>query len=201
MSGGITRTGRRILRAGVLALALAAGPARAGFDPMYVYRDGDSRENNGAPSGWMGDYRDLRLDQKWTNQPHSGVSCMKFTYTAEGSRYANMVGVMWQHPANNDGSLDGGKDLRGAKKVTFWARGEKGGEFIHAFTFGGTIGAYPDTDKTVLADIYLDTEWTPYEMDLSGLDLSYISSFFGWATGRFNNPEGMVFYLDDIRIE
>jgi len=171
------------------------------FQGMYIFKDFGSRENHGAPSGWMGDFRDLRIDANWTNNPHSGTSCIKLVYTAEGSRHANMVGVMWQHPANNDGSVDGGIDLTGARRIVFWARGEKGGEFIHAFTFGGILGAYPDTDKTVLADTFLSTNWTRYEIDLTGLDLSYISSFFGWATGRFHNPDGMVFYLDEIRIE
>lgn len=182
------------------ALGLSAH-AQTNFGGLCVYGDFGSRDNHGAPSGWMGDFRDLRIDPNWTNNPHAGTSCIKLTYTAEGSRHANMIGVMWQHPANNDGSVDGGINLAGARRVAFWARGEKGGEFIHAFTFGGTLGAYPDTDKAVLADIYLGTEWARYEIDLAGLDLSYISSFFGWATGRFNNPDGMVFYLDEIRVE
>ncbi len=176
-------------------------PVQAGFGGLCVYEEGDSRQNHGAPSGWMGDFRDLRIDLRWTNNPHAGSSCIKLVYTAEGSRHANMIGVMWQHPPNNDGSVDGGLNLTGAKRVVFWARGEQGGEFIHAFTFGGTLGAYPDTDKAVLPDVFLSKEWTRFEIDLTGLDLSYISSFFGWATGRFNNPEGMVFYLDEIRIE
>lgn len=193
--------GLRDLLSIVAAAILLTHPAQAGFEGLCVYSDFGSRDNHGAPSGWMGDFRDLRIDPNWTNNPYAGTSCIKLTYTAEGSRHSNMIGVMWQHPANNDGSVDGGINLAGARRVVFRARGEKGGEFIHAFTFGGTLGAYPDTDKAVLADIYLGTEWARYEIDLSGLDLSYISSFFGWATGRFNNPDGMVFYLDEIRIE
>ena len=178
-----------------------AAATNSPFAAFFVYEDGDPWRQKGAPSGWMGDYRDLRIDQRWTNDVHSGKACLKTTYTAKGSRYANMVGVMWQHPANNDGTLDGGLDLRGAKKLAFWARGEQGGELVEAFFFGGALGAYPDTDKKILGNIYLSREWTQYEIDLTDLDLSYISCFFGWATGRFNNPDGMVFYLDDIRIE
>lgn len=180
---------------------LLSRPVRSEFDGMYVYKDYESRETRGAPSGWMGDFRDLRIYPNWTNNPYKGESCIKFAYTAEGSRHANMIGVMWQHPANNDGSVDGGIDLTGARRVVFSARGEKGGEFIHAFTFGGILGAYPDTDKAVLSDVYLTREWREYEIDLTDLDLSYISSFFGWATGRFHNPDGMLFYVDEIIIE
>lgn len=194
-----TNAAARGLLAALFLCPLAS--AQAEFGGLCVYTDFASRENHGAPSGWMGDFRDLRIDPNWTNNPHAGTSCIKLIYTAEGSRHANMIGVMWQHPPNNDGSVDGGINLAGARRVVFWARGENGGEYIHAFTFGGTLGAYPDTDKAVLPDIYLPREWTRYEIDLTGLELSYVSSFFGWATGRFNNPDGMVFYLDEIRIE
>ena len=197
-----TAARRRAIFSAAAGLAVAVGVARAQVKlPMSVYGDGNAWEQHGAPSGWMGDYRDLRMNQLWTNNVHGGKACIKIVYTAEGSRYSNMVGVMWQHPANNDGTLDGGLDLRGAKKVTFWARGEKGGEMIESFFVGGALGAYPDTDKTSIGNVYLTPEWTKYEIDLTGLDLSYISCFFGWATARFNNPEGMVFYLDDIQVE
>jgi hypothetical protein len=196
------RAGARVLAAVCAGMVVGACAGRAEVQfPMSVYGDGNPWEQHGAPSGWMGDFRDLRMDQKWTNHVHGGAACIKIIYTAQGSRYANMVGVMWQHPANNDGTIDGGLDLRGAKKVTFWARGEQGGEMIETFFFGGALGAYPDTDKTGINNIYLSKEWTQYEIDLSGLDLSYISCFFGWATARFNNPDGMVFYLDDIQVE
>ena len=202
------RIQRAVFVAAVAFAGLAAGSAAAaeaatnsGFASFFVYEDGDAWRQKGAPSGWMGDFRDLRVDQKWTNNVHSGKACMKISYTAKGSRYANMVGVMWQHPANHDGTIAGGLDLRGAKKVSFWARGERGGEMIETFFVGGALGAYPDTDKTSIGNVYLSKDWTRYEIDLSGMDLSYISCFFGWATGRFNNPEGMVFYLDDIQVE
>jgi len=169
--------------------------------PFYIYKDSHPWENHGAPSGWMGDFRDLRLDFKWKDHPYEGEECLRFDYTAEGSRFANMIGVMWQNPANNAGELDGGIDLSGATKLTFWARGQDGGEYVGSFSFGGTLGAYPDTDTTSLQDVYLSTNWARYEIDLTGLDLSYISSFFGWATARYRNPGGMVFFLDEIRIE
>ena len=44
----------------------------------------------------------------------------------------------------------------------------------------------------------LDKEYT---IDLKDRDLSYISGGFCWATNLNNNPDGAVFYLDDIRYE
>ena len=32
-------------------------------DPFYIYKEFHSRDNHFAPSGWMGDYGDLRLDE------------------------------------------------------------------------------------------------------------------------------------------
>jgi len=189
-----------MLAAGLLA---AAAPAASNVftRPYYIYKDFNLRDNHGVPSGWMGDYRDLMLDMNWTNHPHSGASCIRFSYTAEGSRYADMAGVMWQNPANNMGDIDGGVDLTGATQLVFWARGGKGGEVIDAFTFGGIVGAYPDSDKTSLTMVRLTPDWTMYTIDLSACDLTYISSFFGWVAARFSNRDGFTIYLDEIRLE
>ena len=52
---------------------------------------------------------------------------MKVKYKAPG----NWTGIAWQNPANDWGDLPGGYDLTGAKKLTFWARGEFGIEILH----------------------------------------------------------------------
>jgi len=149
----------------------------------------------------MGDYRDLTLNMNWKDNPQSGETCIRFTYSARGSRYSDMAGVMWQNPANNSGEIDGGVNLTGASNVTFWARGEEGKEMIDAFTFGGTIGPYPDSDKASLTYVRLTPEWTQYRIDISQCDLTYISSFFGWIAARFNNRGGFTMYLDEIQVE
>ncbi|HEY8241649.1 MAG TPA: hypothetical protein VIH35_09390 [Kiritimatiellia bacterium] len=166
-----------------------------------MYADFGSRANHGSPSGWMGDYRDLRIDMDHRTNVFAGTSCISFTYTATGSRYTEMGGMVWQNPANNSGDFDGGINLSAAKKLTFWARGEKGGEYIDLFTVGGSLGAYPDTDKAVLKDTLLNVEWTRYEVDLTGCDMSYISSYFGWMASRFHNRDGFMFYVDEVRFE
>jgi hypothetical protein len=58
-------------------------------------------------------------------------------------------GVVWQHPANDWGDANGGFNLTGAKKLTFWARGEKGGEKV-SFEFG-LLGAIRSTLTRVKA--------------------------------------------------
>lgn len=169
--------------------------------PFYVYEDYDSTLNHGAPSGWMGDYRDIIIDETYHKNPYSGKTCIKIVYTAEASRFAYWAGILWQFPANNSGDIDGGIDFTGAEKLTFWARGEEGNEIIDAFKMGGNLGAYPDTDTIGIYDVMLNKEWTKYEIDLTGCDVSYISGLFMWVASKHRNPDGIIFYLDEIRIE
>jgi hypothetical protein len=169
--------------------------------PFRIYEDFESPNNHGVPSCWMGDYRDIVLVMNWTEMPHSGKTCIKVSYSAEGSRKAYWAGIMWQYPANNDGSIDAGLDLTGARKLVFWARGEKGGETLDTVKLGGLIGTYPDSDSASARKIVLSTEWTRYEIDLKGVNLSYISSFFTWVASKYRNPDGLTFYMDEITIE
>ncbi|MCM8824212.1 MAG: hypothetical protein NC822_06025 [Candidatus Omnitrophica bacterium] len=172
--------------------------------PFYVYADASSLDNHFIPSGWMPatSARDLKLNVNCKENPFSGDSCMKIEYkNNSGTRWA---GIYWQNPANNWGTVpDAGFDLRGATKLTFWARGEKGGEIINEFKMGGiSSGEYIDSDSASIGPVKLNKEWTKYEIDLKGRDLSYVIGGFCWATNiDVNNPEGIVFYLDEIRYE
>ncbi|MCM8813429.1 MAG: hypothetical protein NC924_05780 [Candidatus Omnitrophica bacterium] len=166
-----------------------------------IYTDQNDRNNHYIPSGWMGDYGDIKLDYGCKEKPYSGKNCVKFVYTAEGKQGANWAGVFWQNPANNWGEKKGGFDLRGATKLTFWARGEKGGERITEFKVGGISGAYPDSDSASIGPIDLTADWQQYTIFLTNMELSYINGAFCWATNADSNPEGCTFYLDDIRFE
>lgn len=168
--------------------------------PLNVYTDKNARDNHFVPSGWMGDYGAVRMDSACLENPHSGSTCIKITYSGELPQGAGWAGVYWQNPENNWGSKDGGFNLSSAKKLTFWARGEKGNEKLE-FKIGGITGAYPDTDIASIGPIALTNKWERYEIDLAGSDLSYISGGFVWATSRMDNPDGFVIYLDDIRYE
>lgn len=102
-----------------------------------------------------------------------------------------------------------GIDLTGATRVTFWARGEKGGEKVEFFV--GGIGRNPDTGKAISpypdsikrvprvgTYITLTRKWKKYTINLKGLDLSYIIGGFGWVAKSYLNPNGAIFYIDDI---
>lgn len=171
------------------------------FKAFPVYTDGRSPDNHYIASGYMGDYSDVSVNATSFDNPHSGSTCIKIVYSDAVSQGARWVGVYWQNPANNWGDRQGGFDLTGATKLSFWARGEYGGERIEEFKMGGITGLYPDSDIAGIGPVLLTSEWKQYEIDLRGKDLSYISGGFAWGTNIDVNPEGATFYLDDIRYE
>lgn len=169
--------------------------------PFAVYTEKNARTNHFIPSGWMGDYGSIKLDQGLRDNPHSGATCIKITYTGQPTQGAGWVGIYWQNPENNWGSKDGGFNLSGAKNLTFWARGEKGSETVVRFGIGGIGGIYPDSAKAEIGPVVLEKEWKQYSIDLTNIDLSYISGGFYWMADKISNPEGAVFYIDEIRYE
>jgi len=182
----------------LVALAFLSGYAMADGEVFNVYTEKWAKGNHYCASGWMGDYADTKINQAYTHNPHLGKTCIKITYTARGTQGAGWVGIYWQNPPNNWGDQLGGYDLTGYKKLTFWARGENGDEIISEFKIGGINGAYSDSDSTSIGPVTLTKEWNEYEIDLAGLDLSYINGGFAFSISSMNNPEGLVFYLDDI---
>ena len=172
--------------------------------PFYVYADAGSLDNHFIPSGWMPATaaKDLKLDANWKNLPFSGDTCIRVEYkNNSGTRWA---GMYWQQPANNWGSVpNAGFNLQGATKLTFWARGDKGGEVVNEFKVGGiSSGEHIDSDSVSIGPVQLSKDWTQYTIDLKGKDLSYIIGGFCWATNiDVNDPEGIVFYIDEIKYE
>ena len=171
------------------------------FKILPVYTDAKSPDNHYIPSGWMGDFGDLKFNDKYMEKPHSGSTSVQIIYSNKATQGARWSGIYWQNPPNNWGTRPGGYDLTGAKKVTFWARGEKGGERIEEFKIGGITGEYADSDVAGIGPVVLTADWQQFTIDLEGKDLSSISGGFCWATNLDVNPDGATFYLDDIRYE
>ena len=181
--------------------AKTAKVEKSSFQPFAIYVENASKDNHYAPSGWMGDFGDLKLNQACTETPRSGNTCLKITYSAKMTQGAGWTGIFWQQPANNWGEKKGGYDLTGAKQLTFWAKGGNGGEKIAEFKVGGITGEYPDSDSAAIGPIELTKEWQKYTIDLSGKDLSNIIGGFCFAASKDDNPNGAIIYLDDIMFE
>jgi hypothetical protein len=179
----------------------AAAAEKPQMLPFAVYTDQGAKDNHFAPSGWMGDYGDIKMNPGNTMNPHSGKTCASFIYSAKMTQGAGWAGVFWQHPANNWGDKKGGYNLTGAKKLTFWARGAKGGEKIAEFKMGGISGEYPDSDSAQIGPVELTAQWKQYTIDLADKDLSYINGAFAWSASKDDNPDGFTIFLDDIKFE
>jgi len=177
-------------RAGDTPAASATKP------PLTVYDDQDSTNNHYIPAGWMGNTAAIKMDIGYTTNPHGGKTCMRFEYSAAD----NWGGVVWQDRANDWGDQPGGGILTGHKKLTFWARGDKGGETVD-FKFGilGSDKKYSDSATGETGDVQLTKEWKKYVIDLTGKDLSRIKTGFVWTLAGQGSP--VVFFLDDIRYE
>ena len=163
---------------------------RAAAMPYPVYRDGA----NGPwyVSGYMGNTGAMKVDDKCSEKPHSGETCMKIEYSANG----NWAGIFWQSPANDWGDKPGGANLSKAATLVFWARGEKGGEKVSFFMGGIKNKAFSDTANRKLENVVLKKSWTRYRIPLDGEDLSQIKTGFGFNFGGQGKP--FAFYLDDI---
>ncbi len=218
MSSATSKSGIAVaLAVSALAVCLAA-PKKSGSSKLapgsaakassegqyfYVYTEQGSKFNHYAPSGWMGDYGDLKVDQGWKDNPAEGKTCIRITYSAKRSQGAGWAGIYWQQPANNWGNKAGGYDLSKYKSVTFWVRGGAGGEKMGEFKAGGISGQMEkgDSDTATTGPVTLTADWKKYTIDLAGKDLSYIIGGFCFAANADDNPNGFDLYLDEIRYE
>ena len=103
----------------------------------------------------------------------------------------------------------------GARKVSFWARGETGNEWIE-FKLGGIgwhlemgrrFGWFPDRSIRYPDSFYkndflrLSNKWQKYEISVRGQNLSNVVGAFAWSATARMNAHGVIFYLDDMRYE
>ncbi|MFH0953711.1 MAG: hypothetical protein V1873_05235 [Verrucomicrobiota bacterium] len=188
-----------VTAAGVTALGESkdAATTEKAQIPCKVYTDcEDEGISPFIPSGWMGSVDAIAYDDCCKVNPHSGQSCIMASF----SDPKGWGGIVWQNPANNWGNAEGGVDLTGAKQLTFWARGDKGGETVD-FKMGIVNKGKPywDTAKGSLEKVKLSREWKQFTISLNGKDLSRIVSGFVFSTAGKKDP--VVFYLDDILYE
>ena len=168
-----------------------------------VYDEWPEGPGHFVPSGWMGDIANIGMYACERSDPYEGEMAVRASFSPGGS--LGWAGVYWQYPENNWGKLKDGIDLAGMNKITFWAKGEKGGEKIR-FTAGG-LGAendpYPESLRPEVSTgfIKLTNAWQQYSINLSGKDLSHVIGGFGWATDRCASPQGATFFLDKIQYE
>ncbi len=182
----------------VVGMAASVAPAAEGVDALDV----------GAafvPTGQMGDAEagtdHVQIATGHATDPHSDPSCIQVSYTPGTQGWA---GVYWQNRSGNWGEHPG-EDLKraGYKRLTFWARGESGGEVVE-FKAGGIDAPrteHKDSFVATTGGITLGKEWNQYTLDLASQDLTSVIGGFCWIASANSNPDGLTFYVDDIQYE
>ena len=187
----------------VLMFLLCAAPAES---PKTIHCKPFDIGAQFTASGWMGDGEQgtkyIELFEAWQENPHSKPACIKVDYKEFGVK--GWGGIYWQNEPDNWGDKPG-EDFsdEGFNAVTFWARGENGGEMIE-FKAGGIDSPgkeYKDSFQAKAGKIVLEKEWRRYVIDLRGKDLSCVIGGFCWVATKAGNPNGLTFYLDDILFE
>jgi hypothetical protein len=149
-----------------------------------------------------------------TDSPHSGATAIRAElHDTTGTNFGGFYflnGLLppgATAPVLNFGTTpNAGIDLTGATALTFWARGQQGGETI-SFFMGGVgrdpntgqpVAPYPDSTPVIKQVFVLSPQWLQYSLDLGGADLHYVLGGFGWVASAVDNPGGAVFFVDDI---
>lgn len=193
-----------------------------------VYYDIGSAGNRFHARGQLpNQFSAVAINGSWPTSPHSGATCVRCVFTRQGDNFGGyyfMNGILVDRaplPYFGEAVVPGtsvavsnfsGLNLSGATKLTFYARGEVGGESIEFFSggvgrdsvSGQPVAPYPDSTprfpgrgtRTVLS-----TNWQKISIDLRGLNLTNVMGGFGWVADSAQNPNGAIFYLDDIQFE
>ncbi len=161
--------------------------------PFYVYKDGDDMPY--IPSGLMGNYKYISVDNNNKEHVYSGKSSIKISYNYDHDWY----GVGFVDPPNDWGEMLGGFNISGAKKFSFWAKASKK-NVIATIGFGliGKDKPYPDTAKKSI-EIKLSTKWKKYTINLKKLDLTCIRSGLVLFSSSYGSTQDI--YLDDVVFE
>lgn len=169
----------------------------------------------GIPAGWMSGgsspatFIEVRGGQQ--GECRTGASCLRFTY----KKGVSWNGILWWPLKCGDSGtpaawnnvkagtcginiLDAGGKLTSINSLTFWARGNQGGEVV-AFKVGA-VDLIPSPGRS-LGNVTLTSGWKKYKIDLVSVDLTNAIALFTWVATDIDNPQGAVFYLSEIQFE
>jgi hypothetical protein len=175
---------------------------KRGFEPFLL----DSKY---YPSGWMGNIKGaegtgtLVVSRKQAMVEGKPTLETRIEYKQGAEK--GWAGIYWQHPDKNWGDKPG-LSLVGAKRISFYARGERGGEIVEFISGGIDSGKkYKDKFKEPIGPFPLNKNWTKYVIDLSKLkpqQLSNVIGGFAWvASGGFDKDGRLITYIADLKVE
>ncbi len=125
--------------------------------------------------------------------------CHMITYVPPDPAVKGWAGIYWQYPDGNWGNIPGYNIPVGATRVTFQAKGSKGGEKIKFFV-GGIVGSANSDTVNANVVVTLTDAWAPYTISLTGQSYTQVLGGFGWSMGADDaKASSGVFYIDDIQ--
>ena len=170
--------------------------------PFWVYSDHASATNHFFPTGWTALQPNPTVNDEDSASPHGGSTAIKLTFSKLSEVPPRLY---WRNgPANWGEDSNAGFDLTKAKRLSFWAKGAKGGEILSEVGVGG-IGLqggkpYPDSGHAQVKNLVMTTTWQHYTIDLKGVDLGFVIGGF-YLEFSAANPTSSVVLLDDIVFE
>jgi hypothetical protein len=132
-------------------------------------------------------------------------ACYSITYQPQPLKPgapSTWAGFFWQYPANNWGAMQPRLIAAGAKSITFYAKGNAGGEKL-TFKAGGIVNtpsvATPFSDSfTIMNTITLTKNWTKYTLPMTGVTYgSGVLGAFAWVA-EVPNTNLMRFFIHGI---
>lgn len=152
----------------------------------------------------IGDKKGVSIMKAPPGVAHSEPDAWAIEYirNKKGITQAGLGGVCWQNRPGNQGDLAAGDNLssKGYRRVSFWARGAKGGEVVEfrAGGLGNIKTRYQDSFDVSLGKVKLKNEWAEYSLFLNDADLSSVITLFCAVIEVGPNPDGALVYVDDI---
>jgi hypothetical protein len=170
----------------------------------YVYADAGTQTNNGFWTNYMPveGAQMIRVNMVDRAHPSAGETNIRVDVSLASPWWCALaVASKPDYWAEATGPAF---DLHRARKLVFFARGERGDESIQVKT--AILGDKPfgDSAKVPAATpwIKLTKDWVRYELDVSKLNLQRTVTPFAVVTSRDYNPTGaLTFYLDEIYFE
>jgi hypothetical protein len=174
---------------------------------MYIYKDAKSPENSGVWSNWMPDASAslmMRLNLESDDSPLGRGTCIAVEVNF------NKTDRPWCGIAvgcRNCWGLEPPEkcyDLRCARALVFWARGDAGGERIQVkVAITGNHQPSGDSLKEPVASPWytLTKSWAMYQLPLPGENMERVITPFVFVTEHERNEHpAFKFFLDEIYI-
>jgi hypothetical protein len=132
----------------------------------------------------------LDFNSNYRNECHSPPSCIRISSPDRDAT------IIWRYPDGNTGTQSG-RDLTGARKIKFYAKGQNLADPNSPLPVKFTIGAFGGDTANIQRSLTLTSEWELYEMDIpTDKNLHNIAAGFACTI-----PSAGVVYLDDIVFE